>query len=62
MSSAGLGPEYVSELYEWITDPSSRQGGRSTTWEPQMSDINKNPVMGARLKSDTKTDWPTDRR
>jgi hypothetical protein len=31
MSSAGLGPESDSELYEYVTDPSSCQGERPTT-------------------------------
>jgi hypothetical protein len=62
MSSVGLGPGSDSELYQYITDPSSRQGRRPTTWRLQTSDSNKNLFVGPRRRPDTKTDWPTDRR
>jgi hypothetical protein len=56
MSSAGFGPDSDSKLYESITDPSSRQGGRPAACGPQMSDSNKNLAMGPKWGLDTKTD------
>jgi hypothetical protein len=43
------------------TDQSSRQEGRPTLTNPQLSDSSRNMVMGPRWVPDTKTDWPTDR-
>jgi hypothetical protein len=45
MSSAGLGPESGMELIDYITDQFSRQGGRPTTWRPQIPDGNQNLIM-----------------
>jgi hypothetical protein len=36
--------------------------GRPTSTNPQLSDGNKNLVLGSRWVFDTITDWPTDRR
>jgi hypothetical protein len=47
---------------EKITEPSSRQAGCPTNRKPQMSDSNKNLVMGPKWGPDTKMDWQTDRR
>jgi hypothetical protein len=54
MNSAGLGPGSDCELYERITDPSSRQEGHPT-W-PQLSDSNKNLVMGGGGSTPRRTD------
>jgi hypothetical protein len=48
---------------EWLrwrgpTDPSSRQGGRPTSTNPQLSESNINLFMGPKWVPDTKTDWP----
>jgi hypothetical protein len=50
-----------------ITDPTSRQRGRTTSTNPQLSNDNScegggKLVVGPRWVPDTKTDWPTDRR
>jgi hypothetical protein len=42
--------------------PVSSQRGRRTSANSQLSDSNKNVVLGPRLVLDTKRDWPTDRR
>jgi hypothetical protein len=68
MSSAGLQPKSdcsgkaQKQLYEIITDSSSRQRGRHTSRNPQFSVQKKNLIMGSRWEPDTKTDWPNDRR
>jgi hypothetical protein len=60
VSSAGPGPvghcsaEGQKQLNEQITNPSSRQRGRTTSRNPQLSDRNKKSDH----ELDTKTDWP----
>jgi hypothetical protein len=68
VSSAGLGPESdcsgkaQKQLNEYITDPSSRQRGRPTVRNPQLSIQRKNLVVGFGWELDTGIDWPIDRR
>jgi hypothetical protein len=65
-SPTGLGPENdcagegQQQLY--TTDPSSRQRERPKSTNPQLSDSNKNVVVGPRWVLYSKIDWPTDRR
>jgi hypothetical protein len=68
---AGLGPEIdcagEAQYRPLITDPTYRQTGYPILKTPQMSYDNfqgrelKNGD-GSRWKSDTRKDWPTDRR
>jgi hypothetical protein len=66
MSLAGLGTEKScagedqQQLY--TTGMSSHQRGRPTSANPQLSDSNKNLILGPRLVLDTKRDWPNDSR
>jgi hypothetical protein len=65
MRPAGLGPEnnYDGEDQQLSTsDVSSRQRRCPTSTNPQLSDSNKNLVLGPRWRFDTEIDWPTDRR
>jgi hypothetical protein len=53
-----------NEYYYFIlvTDPSSRQRGRPTSTNKQLSDSNKNLVLSPRWLLYSNIDWPTDRR
>jgi hypothetical protein len=62
----GLGPENdcagrLSSSCELQT-PFTCQKGRPTSSNLQLSESNKNLVMGPRWVPDRKTDWPTDRQ
>jgi hypothetical protein len=65
-SPTGLGPENdcAGENQQQLetTDPSSRQREHRTTANPQLSDSNKNLVLGPRWVLSIKTDMLTDRR
>jgi hypothetical protein len=65
MSPAGLRPEndLAGEDQQQLhtTDPSFRQRGRPISIKPQLSDSNKNLVLGRKWMLDTKIDWPTSR-
>jgi hypothetical protein len=65
-SLTGLGPEndYADEGQRQLltTDPTSRQGERPTSTNPQLSSSNKNVVVSPRWVLYSKIDWPTDRR
>jgi hypothetical protein len=45
-----------------VKDQSSRQRGRPTSINSQVSDSNKNLVVSPRWVLDTKIDWPTNLR
>jgi hypothetical protein len=66
ISPEGLGPENdcVAEAQRRFetTDSSSRRIECPSSIIPQMSDSNKNLVLGPRLVKGTKTDWPTGHR
>jgi hypothetical protein len=66
LSPAGLGPENdcAGEDQQQLqtTDPPSRQRGRPTTRNLQLSNSNKNLVLVPRQGLDIETDWPTDYR
>jgi hypothetical protein len=68
VSSAGLRPKShcsckaQKQLYEYITaNPLVREGAPLQETRNRQKE-NRNLVMGSRWESDTKTDWPTDRR
>jgi hypothetical protein len=55
VSCAWSVPTGYERIREW-------QRGRPTSTNPQLSDSNKNLVLGPQMGPATKTDWPTDRR